>query len=70
MPPNHAAVMIDDSIQVINGRVLPVILLPDAEFAEVQVPEIKQKSNIMMSIKKDKRFNMRLDALSLEASST
>ena len=35
---NHSSVVIDDCIQVVDGRLLHLILLPDTELTQIQIP--------------------------------
>lgn len=39
VPSDHPPVVVDDSVQVVDGGLLHVVLLADAELAQVQVPE-------------------------------
>lgn len=38
MASDHSPVVVDDGVQVVDGGLLHVVLLADAELAQVQVP--------------------------------
>lgn len=38
MAPDHPAIVVNDGVQVVDGRLLHLVLLADAELAQIQIP--------------------------------
>lgn len=43
MSSDHPAVVVDDSVEVVDGRLLDVFFMTDAELTEVKVSDVNRK---------------------------
>lgn len=43
MSSDHSTIVVDDSIEVVDGRLLHVTLVTDTELTQVQVSEVERK---------------------------